>query len=254
MSAGEKDIISFEKLRELDAQLEAQLKSFTTRETVQKNTGSERNSFSLIRCLSRIFLVGFFLLLPFFLLIRISLYTYLNYGIGGWWALAVGIAVTVFLLILYGLYLTFRVSGKIKASRFLIRASTVLVIAYCGYGLLYLSSAHVKNEQERSHYRSLHPILRVTISTATLADSDLLITDMHRSPKDYRQMELSVKQQSLHYKQFTGYVHAVDLRTIGRAEWKNWLTAHIFNLLGFHTLRHVGTADHLHVALPLNDW
>jgi hypothetical protein len=45
-------------------------------------------------------------------------------------------------------------------------------------------------------------------------------------------------------------VHAVDLRTIGRAEWKNVLLNWYFRSMGFRTLRHVGTADHLHVSLP----
>jgi len=42
----------------------------------------------------------------------------------------------------------------------------------------------------------------------------------------------------------------LDLRTIGRSERRNRLTAAYFQLMGFRTLRHLGTADHLHVSLP----
>jgi hypothetical protein len=64
-------------------------------------------------------------------------------------------------------------------------------------------------------------------------------------------MGLPVHDSSLHYAQPDGYVHAVDLRTIGRREVKNRLVQLYFALMGFATLRHVGTADHLHVELPL---
>ena len=56
----------------------------------------------------------------------------------------------------------------------------------------------------------------------------------------------------LHFRQRDGWVHALDMRTIGHGTVRNWLTAAYFRLLGFRTLRHVGTADHLHVSLPLN--
>jgi hypothetical protein len=48
-----------------------------------------------------------------------------------------------------------------------------------------------------------------------------------------------------------GYVHAMDLRTEGRTELRNRGIQLGFWLLGFSTLRHVGTADHLHVSLRL---
>jgi hypothetical protein len=62
---------------------------------------------------------------------------------------------------------------------------------------------------------------------------------------------LPVFEASLHFRQRDGYVHAMDLRTIGRGAVRNWTTAVYFRVLGFRTLRHVGTADHLHVSLPL---
>ena len=47
-----------------------------------------------------------------------------------------------------------------------------------------------------------------------------------------------------------GHVYAVDIRTKGRKEWQNSLVRGYFRAMGFETLRHVGTADHLHVSLP----
>ncbi len=63
-------------------------------------------------------------------------------------------------------------------------------------------------------------------------------------------MGLPVYERSLHFEQADGYIHAMDLRTLGRGEWRNRLMELYFRTLGFRTLRHVGTADHLHVSLP----
>jgi hypothetical protein len=111
----------------------------------------------------------------------------------------------------------------------------------------------VKNEDLRSEYRSLHPLLRVATSTFILVDGDLVITDMERQAADYERMRLPVYERSLHFVQEDGYAHAVDLRTIGRSEWRNFTMQVCFRAMGFRTLRHVGTADHLHVSLPLPD-
>jgi hypothetical protein len=64
-------------------------------------------------------------------------------------------------------------------------------------------------------------------------------------------MGLPPYERSLHLRQDDGYAHAVDLRTAGRSEWRNFLMRSYYRLMGFRTLRHVGTADHLHVSLPL---
>ena len=53
----------------------------------------------------------------------------------------------------------------------------------------------------------------------------------------------------VHFRQDDGFVHALDLRTIHRPEWRNLAAELAFRAMGFHTLRHVGTADHLHVSL-----
>lgn len=64
-------------------------------------------------------------------------------------------------------------------------------------------------------------------------------------------MGLKPRAYALHFRQPTGFVHAVDLRTNGRPKSVNLLVELYFVLMGFDVIRHVGTADHLHVALPL---
>ena len=62
-------------------------------------------------------------------------------------------------------------------------------------------------------------------------------------------MGLSANDGSLHYRQHDGYTHAADLRTVGRGAVQNRLVQLYFWSMGFGTLRHAGTADHLHVEL-----
>jgi len=64
-------------------------------------------------------------------------------------------------------------------------------------------------------------------------------------------MGLAPNGRVLHYVQPDGYAHAADLRTTGRSELKNRLVQAYFWSMGFATLRHVGTGDHLHVELSL---
>lgn len=242
-----------EDLRKLDAQFDAQLAEYTRTSGGRKPANPGKKSFSFPRWSARMLGLILLVLFPFFLLIRISLFTYISYNLNGWVALSAGIAGTILILVLYGSFLAYRINGKARTRKFFLQSAAVVVCCYCCYALLYLSSVNVKSAQDLAHYRSLHPILRVTMATAILADGDLIITDMQRTPEDYRKMGLPAREKSLHYRQSTGYVHAVDLRTQGRPEWKNQLSEHLLRLLGYHTLRHVGTADHLHVSLPLND-
>jgi hypothetical protein len=60
-----------------------------------------------------------------------------------------------------------------------------------------------------------------------------------------------VNEASLHFAQDDGFVHALDIRTTERHEWSNRAVELGFWALGFNSLRHVGTADHLHLSLRL---
>lgn len=243
--------LSFEKLKELDALFDEQLKG-TQSNKKEKDQQESGKSLSLKRCTG--YILGFLLmlLLPFVVLIRTSLYVYTNYALNGWLALSAGVGVTILLLLVYAIFISYSMGRSARVHKYIRRGIACLVLAYCGYGLLYFSGVNAKSEEVSSYYLSLHPIMRVSMATTILMHDDLIVTDLQRTPEDYSTMGLPVNEQSLHYKQKTGYVHAVDIRTKGRAEWKNWLTEQTFALFGLHTLRHVGTADHLHISLPVN--
>lgn len=188
--------------------------------------------------------------LPFFILIRTSIFLNLSFGWNGWLALGGGIFATVLLLLLYVLFLFRRTSNKRLLLKFSLAGLGTLVFAFCFYGVMYLSSVNAKNDEVRQVYRSMHPILRVAIATTTLADGDLVITDIQRTPEDYAAMGIPLNERSLHFTQSSGYVHAIDLRTIGHTEFRNLLLQTSLRMMGLKTIRHVGTADHLHIALP----
>lgn len=247
MSAASHKKLSYNELDELNKKFDRQLKEL-------QETGKPVNKpFSFKKVLLKILIFGFCLAAPFVVLVRISIYMYSNYQLNSWLALTTGVAVTILLLIGYGLFLAFRYGKGTWVNKQLTQGIVILVMSYTLYGLFYYSSLNTKTDEIRSYYRSLHPIIRVALSTTTLADNNLLITDIRRKPEDYVRMGLPENQRSLHYVQSNGYVHAVDLRTRGRTEWKNKLTRLTINIIGLKTIRHVGTADHLHVYLPLNN-
>ena len=135
--------------------------------------------------------------------------------------------------------------------RLLRRGAVGLGAAWILYALLYVAGANVKSPEVRAEYRGLHPVLRVAASTVILADAGAVITDAGRTEEDYWLMGLPRREASLHFEQETGFVHALDLRTNGRSELRNRAVELGFWALGFHSLRHVGTADHLHLSLRL---
>ena len=228
-----------------------QLKSSETAGHVAATTEKTGRSWSVGRVFRWITGLLLLLLFPFWVLIRTAVYVNTALALNGWIALASGAVAAAVLLIIYALLANFLLRGSLSLHRYLRRSLMASVILFCGYGLLHVSALNVKDPALVEHYRSLHPILRISTATTVLFYDDLIITDMKRSPADYARMGLPENERSLHYPQSTGYVHAVDLRTAGMAEWKNRLLEWGFRLLGLSTLRHVGTADHLHVTLPV---
>jgi hypothetical protein len=193
------------------------------------------------------------IILPFYLLVRTSVYLNIEYGYSGWLALGGGIIVSMILLLAYLLFLFQQIKNRKRRFQFSLGVAGTMVFGFCLVSLFYLSGVNAKSDEIRDVYRSMHPILRVAVSTVTLADSDLVITDIERVLSDYGAMGMPVNPTSLHYRQDeTGYVHAIDLRTRGRSEVRNFLVQTSLEMMGFRTLRHVGTADHLHVELAVN--
>ncbi len=196
------------------------------------------------------------LVLPFICLIRGAVFGHEYYQLSPWSAILLGIGITVFLLILYFSFIYGRITGKMGSARsFKIRIlfSFLLVIGYSTYAVVYLSDSNVKSPEIKTTYSSLHPILRLSISTVVFIDKSLLITDGKRQPEDYKKMGLKTKRQSLHYVQSDGYVHAIDIRTKRHGEFRNGLLKLYFKMMGLNTLRHVGTGDHLHISLSSRD-
>lgn len=190
---------------------------------------------------------------PFFLLIKTSIYLNIDQGLNGWVSLFGGIGATVAILLVYVVMLFRKVKNKKLIFRYGLGGVAALVGGFCLYGLLYVSSVNAKSDSVKEVYRSLHPILRVAVATTTLAEGDLVITDIKRSTEDYTKMGLPINQSSLHFPQPDGYVHAIDLRTKGHSEFRNFMLSNSLRLMGFKTLRHVGSADHLHISLPYSE-
>ena len=191
------------------------------------------------------------LLLPFVILVRLTTYLYTERGFPTWIALAAAALAAGLLLTLFAACVSRKLTGKARFRTMFRRVVVPLVIGYCAYCLLYLSSVNAKQAEVRDYYRSLHPALRIAVSTWILADQEIVITGTKREPVDYAAMGLAAREESLHYRQSDGYVHALDLRTLGRGRLKNWAVGSYFRLMGFDTVRHTGTADHLHVSLPV---
>ena len=192
-------------------------------------------------------------LLPFLVLVRVSVWSYASFGAPTWLALGAGALFTLAIVGVYGVRISARLTGKARVRLAFTHVALPITLVYCGYALVYLSSANAKSDAVKTYYTSLHPIFRLALSTAILFDRDLVVTDVRRIPSDYVAMGLPVSEASLHYRQADGYVHAVDIRTIGRPAWRTGATALYFRFMGLRTLRHVGTADHLHVSLPMRE-
>lgn len=189
--------------------------------------------------------------LPFVALVRGSTALYLLAGWPTWAALAGAAAVAAALVAGYAALLSRTLTGRARLRFVATWIAAPLVLAYCAHALLFLARVNAKTDEVRAYYRALHPAMRLAVSTLVILDDGLVVTDIHRTPADYARMGLPVYESSLHFRQADGWVHAMDLRTVGRNGARNRITAAAFRALGFRTLRHVGTADHLHVSLPL---
>lgn len=188
------------------------------------------------------------LTLPFVALLRGStaLYSSTEWPV---WLCILTAGLGAALLLTGGSWLIVRRFGW-RLSAFWTRSLVLIVAGFTLYTLLYISVDNVKTGDIRTTYQSLHPLLRLSAGTLFMIDGSSVVTDTGRTRDDYARMGLPVNESSLHFEQDDGYVHAFDLRTQGRAEWRNRITQLWFSALGLRTLRHEGTADHLHISLP----
>src|SRR5437867_6309427 len=195
--------------------------------------------------------VVFVAVLPFLALVRVAVFLYEYEGWPTAFALTGGIACTAAVVTAYGAWVWHRLTGQVRLARVGRRIALPFAAEYSVYALVYLSSANAKSDRVRAYYASLHPLLRVGLSTLIVFDRDAVITDLARRPEDYRTMGLPQNDASLHLLQRDGYSHAADLRTATRGFVRNRLVQLYLWGLGFDTRRHTGTSDHLHVELPV---
>jgi hypothetical protein len=186
--------------------------------------------------------------LPFVVYVRASVFFY-DHGAHVWVAIVGAAGLTMALVLIYAAGLARQLRGRARLRSLLRWIALPMVAAWCLSSLFFLARVHAKSDEVRGYFRSVHPILRVALSTVILVDPGLVITDMARKPSDYGRMGLPVNDKSMHYEQPDGWVHAVDLRTKSNGEITNRAVQLYFEVMGFSTLRHVGTADHLHVQM-----
>ena len=208
---------------------------------------------SLFEGFFRKILLGVFLLVvPFAVLLRGSTYAYQEMAWGSWASLLIGLLAAILVVALYLLLLGKKVGIKKSIFKYSLMASGLLVGVFVIYSMLFVSASNLKSTNLKNTYTELHPLLRISVSTMILVDKESIITDIGRRPADYDKMGLPRLENSLHFAQSNGFVHAIDFRTNGRGALRNKLVEWYFKILGFRTLRHVGTADHLHISLPPN--
>ena len=186
--------------------------------------------------------------LPFVVYVRASVFFY-DHGANVWVAIVGAAALTMALLLMYAAGLARHLRGRALVRSLLRWIAFPMVAVWCLSSLFFLARVNAKSDEVRGYFLSVHPILRVALSTVILVDPGLVITDMARKPSDYSRMGLPVNKKTMHYEQPDGWVHAVDLRTKSNGEIRNWAVQFYFEVMGFSTLRHVGTADHLHVQM-----
>lgn len=156
---------------------------------------------------------------------------------------------TAFLMLMYFSFFYDKITGKIGNLRGRFILMILAVGMFVGHGIFFMSGANMKTDAVAKEINEVHPILRLAVSTLVYLDDGLIITDANRKPEDYKKMGLKSIKNSLHYKQKSGYSHALDLRVNGRSERRNYLLKTYFSLMGFNTLRHYGTGDHLHISI-----
>jgi hypothetical protein len=188
--------------------------------------------------------------LPFYVLVRGALWASSAWGWHAWLAVAFGACLAALAATGAGWWALRRLAIECSLRALATRVVLPLVVVFCAFSLLHLSGSNAKSAEIRAAYPRLHPALRLAVGTLRLLDGRIVLTDIERRPGSYAAMRLPRPTRSHHYHQDDGTVHAIDVRTAGRGAVRNGLVRLYFELLGFDTLRHVGTADHLHVRLP----
>ena len=143
--------------------------------------------------------------------------------------------------------------GSVRGAGSLLVGLPLVMVLMGSLATTHFPPSNFKSDEVRAEWTHLHPTLRHALWVARLGDPTLVLTDLRRGPHDYRLMGLRLPFTSRHYPQSDGYAHAVDLRVHDAGDLQNWARQGLFLLMGLRAERHVGTADHLHISLPVKD-
>jgi len=250
---GKNDLTNIKQQLKLQKKMEKYHQRISGKQKVQKETG--KNKYKQINFTEKIsFLFKFFLILVFlyilqiFILLKGSVFIYSNYSLNVWLSILFASLLVSFILTCY---LSFYIWKKLRTINLkLIATLSLIPIILCSsFLLLYKSEGNMKTNEISSSFKQLHPLLKIAINLISIMDNKIIITDIAREKKFYKHIGLSENNESLHFIQKDGYVHAVDIRTLYRSEFRNWIVKWYFRILGFNVLRHVGTANHMHVSI-----
>ena len=205
----------------------------------------------LRRSVSWVMGMGILVATLFAILVRGSVFSYDTWAFGASLSLVSAVLMTVPLLLL-GARVIIRGRGIVRRFQLmLIRGAIMIAFIYIGYAVLYVASTNAVPDEIREEYQTIHPLLRLAASPVIVFDPSAFRHPDGSVLEDYRLMGLSANEANLHFVQANDLIHSLDLVTDNRSEWRNRAIELGFWALGFHSLRHRGVGDHLHVSLRL---
>ena len=205
----------------------------------------------LRRSVSWVMGMGILVATLFAILVRGSVFSYDTWAFGASLSLVSAVLMTVPFLLL-GAWVIIRGRGIVRKVRHtLIRGTISIAFIYIGYAVLYVASTNAVPDKIREEYQMIHPLLRLAASPVIVFDPSAFRHPDGSVLEDYRLMGLSANEANLHFMQTNDLIHSLDLVTDNRSEWRNRAIELGFWALGFHSLRHRGVGDHLHVSLRL---
>ena len=205
----------------------------------------------LRRSVSWVMGMGILVATLFAILVRGSVFSYDTWAFGASLSLVSAVLMTVPFLLL-GAWVIIR--GRRIGRRFqlmFIRGAIMIAFIYIGYAVLYVASTNAVPDEIREEYQTIHPLLRLAASPVIVFDPSAFRHPDGSVLEDYRLMGLSANEANLHFVQKDDLIHSLDLVTDNRSEWRNRAIELGFWAFGFHSLRHRGLGDHLHVSLRL---
>ena len=205
----------------------------------------------LRRSVSWVMGMGILVATLFAILVRGSVFSYDTWAFGASLSLVSAVLMTVPFLLL-GAWVIIRGRGIVRKVRHtLIRGTISIAFIYIGYAVLYVASTNAVPDKIREEYQMIHPLLRLAASPVIVFDPSAFRHPDGSVLEDYRLMGLSANEANLHFVQKDDLIHSLDLVTDNRSEWRNRAIELGFWAFGFHSLRHRGVGDHLHVSLRL---